>query len=585
MASTDASLTPTKGKAFRAYMAILDSSGALVTGTLSGMDTEISQDGAAFGDATNEFTQIGTTWGIGYIELTADEMDNDAICGVVQTTQGADMPFVIYPGKPFDVPGMAQIFDLIESQRGRHTSRVAPFYVDPTNGDTIANGATGTRHNPLSTVTEALTLCTDSAHDLIILVPGASGQTTLTEAVTISKRYVSIRGPGRDFIWTRSGAGDTISITADGVSISGVRVQTAATGAGSGIDISGADFAGIYRCWFENTRGDGVNVSDASNTIIDSCVFEEAGASGAGNGIEVDVAGGTSNHTFIRGCHISNSPNDGIRITGAAEDTVIEDCSIHGSGGWGIDLGTSVDSMVVNCSFGQNTSGDIDDSSAVTASVLRPAMTGADGDTLETLSDEIATIPGLGTGARAITITIEDQNTDPVSDVLVEVYNQANDTFQGIGARTDSNGQVEFNLDDDTYTIRQRRVNYTPDDASETLVVSDDASVTYSGTITTVTAPTLPSGCMVHGTIILGNAALQSVTVKMRSIREDGQPQQASDNLLAIDERSDTTDAAGYFELEFPQETFVLVDIPQLKFKKVIELPAASTYDISDEID
>jgi hypothetical protein len=93
MASTDARPVPKKNTAFRHYFAIRDNTGALVT-SWAGQDTELSQDGGAFADATNEATEIGTS-GVGYIDLTATEMNNDAVIVKVSVTNTDALTYVI----------------------------------------------------------------------------------------------------------------------------------------------------------------------------------------------------------------------------------------------------------------------------------------------------------------------------------------------------------------------------------------------------------------------------------------------------------------------------------------------------------
>ncbi len=87
MAATDVSPFPVKNKAYRAHFLLLDADGDPVTGA-STPDTEVSKDGAAFSDATNEATEIGNGWY--YTEITATEMNADTVILVLKTaTSGA----------------------------------------------------------------------------------------------------------------------------------------------------------------------------------------------------------------------------------------------------------------------------------------------------------------------------------------------------------------------------------------------------------------------------------------------------------------------------------------------------------------
>ena len=81
MAATDAKPFPIKNTAYRVYFPILDADGDTVTGA-TGLDSEASLDGGTFADCTNEATEIATSSGIYYLDLTSSEMNTD--CTVIQ---------------------------------------------------------------------------------------------------------------------------------------------------------------------------------------------------------------------------------------------------------------------------------------------------------------------------------------------------------------------------------------------------------------------------------------------------------------------------------------------------------------------
>lgn len=103
MASTDARPVPRKNTAFRVYFPILDADGDPVSAA-AGLDSEVSLDGAAFADCTNEATEIGTS-GFYYLDLTSGEMNADAVIVQVKTsTSGAKTtPVVLYPEEAGDI--------------------------------------------------------------------------------------------------------------------------------------------------------------------------------------------------------------------------------------------------------------------------------------------------------------------------------------------------------------------------------------------------------------------------------------------------------------------------------------------------
>jgi hypothetical protein len=103
MAATDAMAVPKKNTAYRHTFVILDADGDPVSGA-AGLDSEVSKDGAAFADCTNEATEIGTS-GFYYLDLTATEMNADTVAVRVQTsTSGAKTePIILYPEKAGDI--------------------------------------------------------------------------------------------------------------------------------------------------------------------------------------------------------------------------------------------------------------------------------------------------------------------------------------------------------------------------------------------------------------------------------------------------------------------------------------------------
>ena len=84
-----------KGAAARIVFPILDADGDPVSGA-AGLDSEVSIDGGAFADCTNEAVEIGTS-GIYYLDLTADETNGDVICVQVKTTtSGAKTTVLVF---------------------------------------------------------------------------------------------------------------------------------------------------------------------------------------------------------------------------------------------------------------------------------------------------------------------------------------------------------------------------------------------------------------------------------------------------------------------------------------------------------
>jgi hypothetical protein len=103
MASTDARLIPYKNAAWRVTFPILDADGDPVSGA-TGLDSEVSKDGASFADCTNEAAEIGSS-GVYYLDLTNSEMNADTVAIRVQTSSsGAKTTIIVaYPQEADDI--------------------------------------------------------------------------------------------------------------------------------------------------------------------------------------------------------------------------------------------------------------------------------------------------------------------------------------------------------------------------------------------------------------------------------------------------------------------------------------------------
>ena len=104
MASGDASAFGRKNVAYRVTFPIFDADGDLVTGA-TGLDSEVSKDAGTFADATNEATEIATSSGIYYLDLTSTEMNADTVAVIVKTSSSGakTTALVIYPLKDGDL--------------------------------------------------------------------------------------------------------------------------------------------------------------------------------------------------------------------------------------------------------------------------------------------------------------------------------------------------------------------------------------------------------------------------------------------------------------------------------------------------
>jgi len=114
------------------------------------------------------------------------------------------------------------------------------------------------------------------------------------------------------------------------------------------------------------------------------------------------------------------------------------------------------------------------------------ARTGADGDTLETLSDQIDTISI--SGANALTVTVEDDGSTAISDARVQIRN-ADDALKAAPKASDENGEVAWNIENGTWTLQILADARYSWDVAEQIVTISDAAATATFTGTAVTSP------------------------------------------------------------------------------------------------
>lgn len=229
---------------------------------------------------------------------------------------------------------------LIEINRPHHTGTGNVLFWDPVNGDDSFLGDHPDR--AVNTFAQAHNLAIDNNHDIIICIPGdPSGNTITTENVVISKNYLFVRGPGRDF--TIKSANDvlpSIDVISNGVEISGMIVKTEVTNTISAIRSVG-NFTWVKDTYIENSAN-GILLSGGSFNIVEDTRIGH----NTGFGIKVD---GAAEHTTIKGSHIGSNGNNGIIVDySAGHELTIDDSVIHGNTGYGVDISITSSGVLVN---------------------------------------------------------------------------------------------------------------------------------------------------------------------------------------------------------------------------------------------
>lgn len=94
-AAGDAHPWPIYNARFRLIVPLLDADGDPISP--SAPDTELSQDGGTFADATNEATELATSSGVVYVDLIATELDTKSTVVKVASTGAKTSIAVLNP--------------------------------------------------------------------------------------------------------------------------------------------------------------------------------------------------------------------------------------------------------------------------------------------------------------------------------------------------------------------------------------------------------------------------------------------------------------------------------------------------------
>jgi hypothetical protein len=216
------------------------------------------------------------------------------------------------------------------------------FYWDPYSGNDSNTGLTPAA--AVKTFAHAHTLVTTGAHDIIFaLSSDPTGTTTVTEHIAITKPTLKLRGPGHVLQVVPTTSGDTVTISADNVEVSGFYISTEGVTVNNAITVN-ANSVLVKECWVENATGNGIDLASANLAVISDMVIDVVGTSGTGNGINL---GNNTSQTEIAKCIISQAV-DGIKASGTGvTDNLIENCLIFNNSAYGVDIGTGVTRTVL----------------------------------------------------------------------------------------------------------------------------------------------------------------------------------------------------------------------------------------------
>ncbi len=283
--------------------------------------------------------------------LGGNPIATSAFTQVVQVSSAAAT--IAVPSTASDLTNLKY---LVESQRGLHSGTGTIYYWDPVSGSDGNDGKQPTK--AVKTFAQAHSLALDGNYDIIYcLSSDATGITTVTETLNITKKTLKVRGPGFTFqLKPTATTADTILINTNTVEIAGLYISTAATGTKNAITITGNNNS-IRDSWIANVRGNGIELTTSASNKVTGCAIEHCGLSATGDGIKL---GNSATETVISRCIIFDNVN-GISLagTGLAEN-IIDNNIIYNHTGYGVKVGSGVLRTHIRGgnTFNKNTAGD-----------------------------------------------------------------------------------------------------------------------------------------------------------------------------------------------------------------------------------
>lgn len=218
------------------------------------------------------------------------------------------------------------------------------WYWDPYGGND-GNGGTSVS-DAVATFSKAQTLATANAYDIIVCYPGnPSGPTIADEIINITKRRLTVLGPGSEFfVKPTSDASHSITVSADSVSVKGINITAPATGLVDAIHIDGVDYIRLFDVKIDQASRYGAYIANGAsalfsnlhvfgvdshgiymgNAVTDLDCKNCAARNCAGNGIH--FGGASIDHTKIRGkgTHLHNNAGYGLYIGSGATNTALD---------------------------------------------------------------------------------------------------------------------------------------------------------------------------------------------------------------------------------------------------------------------
>lgn len=255
------------------------------------------------------------------------------------------------------IEGIAATKRMIEALRNSHSGYGAIYYWDPIAGTNTNDGLSPERACQTFQYIHD-NLIEDWGHDIIFAMPGSSNAVTVTtENLVISKNYVFLRGPGRDFlIQPGNNSLDGIRITGEGVQVAKLRIGENPNSTMHAIWCSG-NFVSLENIVIRDSNK-GIEFFGVQRGMVYNIYSQDNTSYG------IKIAGAAT-HIDIKESHFGDNGGSGIVIDNVGGDDIVihNEVIAHGNALYGIDITAGTAGVVLHNDiniFG-NTLGDIHD--------------------------------------------------------------------------------------------------------------------------------------------------------------------------------------------------------------------------------
>jgi len=245
---------------------------------------------------------------------------------------------------------------LIENLRPHHTGVGNIWYWSPYAGSDTLDGKAP--ESAVKTFAQAHSLAASNNHDIILaMAENPLGRTITTESIVVTKNYLFVRGPGRDFEVNAADDNlDAVRLDGAGNSFSGAVVTTSPTSTKWAIHATN-EFPLIKDVWVADAVN-GVHFEDGEYAVADNVKMHH----NLGIGLKFS---GTAKHCDIIDCHVGSNGSDGVLVdlTGGHEVNLLGSTTIHSNGGYGVNVTAGSEGLIIGrtVSLFNNVLGDLND--------------------------------------------------------------------------------------------------------------------------------------------------------------------------------------------------------------------------------